>query len=160
MRTCTWQYLQKHSALLEKRGSSIYRGRPPFSIFGVGDYSFSPWKVAISGLYKKLEFVIVGNVNGKPIVLDDTCYFLPCQTEDEARFLVSLLKSAEARDAFAALIFWDAKRPITADILKRVNLAALARSQGFNESQLKRFPNFQPVLAKMAASRKAATLFP
>ena len=56
----TWAYLMKHSELLGKRQSSVYKGRPRFSVFGVGEYSFSPWKVAISGLYKKLHFAVVG----------------------------------------------------------------------------------------------------
>jgi hypothetical protein len=56
----TWEYLDAHADRLSRRASSIYRNRPPFSIFGVGEYSFSPWKVAISGLYKKLEFSVVG----------------------------------------------------------------------------------------------------
>ena len=43
----TWRYLEAHSELFEKRGSSIYRNRPTYSIFGVGDYSFSDWKVVV-----------------------------------------------------------------------------------------------------------------
>ncbi len=40
-----WAYLERHGARLARRRSSIYKGRPPFSIFGIGDYSFQPWKV-------------------------------------------------------------------------------------------------------------------
>jgi hypothetical protein len=40
----TWTYLLDHSQLLDKRRSSVYKGRPRFSIFGVGEYSFSSWK--------------------------------------------------------------------------------------------------------------------
>ena len=65
----TWTYLQRHASLLAGRGSSIYRNRPPFSIFGVGDYSFTPWKIAISGFYKEFRFVPVGPVRGRPVVL-------------------------------------------------------------------------------------------
>src|SRR5439155_21654209 len=36
----TWGYLQRHATLLDRRSSSIYRDRPRFSVFGVGDYSF------------------------------------------------------------------------------------------------------------------------
>src|SRR5207245_2399693 len=50
----TWAYLNAHADLLNKRGSAIYRNRPRFSIFGVGEYTFAPWKVAISGFYKKM----------------------------------------------------------------------------------------------------------
>lgn len=50
----TWRYLENHDEALSKRASSIYHNNPRFSIFGVGGYSFSPWKVAISGFYKRL----------------------------------------------------------------------------------------------------------
>lgn len=125
-----WQYLRANNALLAKRGSSIYRNRPPFSIFGVGEYSFSPWKVAISGLYKKLEFVKVASLQGQPVVLDDTCYFFPCQAEEECKALYELVQSEPAQQFWSAFIFWDAKRPITAQILNLLDFAALARAEG------------------------------
>lgn len=122
----TWQYLQEHAAYLDKRGSSIYSKRCQFAVFGIGEYSFAPWKVAISGFYKKLRFRVVGPHSGKPTVLDDTCYFLPCDTYDEAVTLERLLNSDQARDFFAARVFWDAKRPITAEILNQLQIERLA----------------------------------
>lgn len=122
----TWAYLEEHADVLNGRKSAIYRQRPRFSIFGVGDYAFAPWKVAISGLYKQLDFVVVGPQNGKPVVLDDTCYFLPCQSEAEARLLADLLNSEPARQFYQSLIFWDAKRAITAKILAQLDILALA----------------------------------
>jgi hypothetical protein len=126
----TWAYLNAHADLLNKRGSSIYRNRPQFSIFGIGRYTFAPWKVAISGFYKKTDFTIVGPVNGKPVVLDDTSYFLPCQTKQQAEYLGSLLNSSTAQSFYRAFIFWDAKRPITADLLRRLDLRRLADEAG------------------------------
>jgi hypothetical protein len=129
-----WQYLLANNALLAKRGSSIDRNRPPFSIFGVGEYSFSPWKVAISGLYKKLQFVEVPPFQGRPVVLDDTCYFFPCQSEQECKVLLELVQSKPARGFWSAFVFWDAKRPITAQILNLLDLEALARIAGMESS--------------------------
>ncbi|QUW04233.1 SAM-dependent DNA methyltransferase [Chloracidobacterium validum] len=126
----TWQYLTEHAYLLDKRKSSIYRNRPRFSIFGVGPYSFAPWKIAISGLYKKLEFVQVSPFQGSPVVLDDTCYFLPCQSEEACNLLYELVTSAPAKAFWSALIFWDAKRPISAQLLNLLDLRALARRLG------------------------------
>ena len=40
----TWKYLLDHANALDTRGSSIYRKRPRFSVFGIGDYAFSPGK--------------------------------------------------------------------------------------------------------------------
>lgn len=129
----TWQYLQNHADLLDRRASSIYRNRPRFAVFGVGDYSFSPWKVAISGFYKRFSFKLVAPVAGKPVVLDDTCYFLSCRSEEEARYIERLLNSETARGFFSAFVFWDAKRPITLDLLRRLDLLALAGELGLQE---------------------------
>ena len=125
----TWSYLTKHADRLEQRKSAIYKKKPRFSIFGVGDYSFAAWKVAISGLYKRIQFSIVPPLDGKPAMVDDTCYFLPCTTRDEAVLRADLLNSNAAREFLRAFIFWDAKRPITADILKRLDLSSLAAMQ-------------------------------
>ena len=67
----TWDYLQSHAGLLDRRASVIYRNRPRFSVFGVGPYSFAPWKVAISGFCKRLDFRCIGPVADKPVLLDD-----------------------------------------------------------------------------------------
>jgi hypothetical protein len=126
----TWDYLRNHGDALDRRGSSIYRNRPRFSVFGVGTYTFSPWKVAISGFYKRLAFTAVAGYQGKPIVFDDTVYFLPCGNEEEARGLESLLNSETARAFFSAFVFWDSKRPITVELLRRLDLRRLAKSCG------------------------------
>jgi hypothetical protein len=125
-----WRYLARHRAALDRRASAIYRGRPPFAIFGVGDYTFAPWKVAISGLYKKLRFRVVGPEAGKPVVFDDTCYFVACASCAEAELVATLLSSDIAREFFAAFVFWDAKRPITAELLRRLDLRRLAAELG------------------------------
>jgi len=125
-----WEYLEAHSKFLEKRGSSIYRKRHPFSIFGVGAYSFAPWKIAISGLYKELTFVKVSEYEKRPVVFDDTCYSFPCRSQEECDILFELLSSKAARDFLLAFIFWDAKRPITAQILNQLDLSLLAEALG------------------------------
>jgi hypothetical protein len=123
----TWRYLMAHADRLDSRASSIYRRRPRFSVFGIGEYTFAPWKVAVSGFHKKLEFVKVGCFGGKPIVLDDTSYYLACRDEREADHLLSLLNSDIARDFFSAFVFWDAKRPVTCHLLQLLDLGQLAR---------------------------------
>lgn len=123
-----FRYLSKHRALLDARKSSIYEGQPPFAIFGVGPYTFAPWKVAISGLYKRSSFVLVGPHEGRPVVLDDTCYFLAFGDERTARRAANALSTGLAREFFDARIFWDAKRPITKAILQTLDLGALERA--------------------------------
>lgn len=128
----TWAYLKRHAGLLDRRASTIYRGRPRFSIFGVGNYTFSPWKVAIAGFSRRLHFTVVGSFSGKPIVLDDTCYFVPCQSEEEACHVATLFNSTPACEFLSAYIFWDAKRPITIEILRKLDVAALSIELGLH----------------------------
>ena len=123
----TWKYLNLHSAKLNGRKSSIYKNKPPFSIFGIGEYSFSYWKIAISGLYKNIRFNVIAPYKEKPMMLDDTCYFIPCNSKEEAKYWVKLLNSNEMKKFLYSLIFIDAKRPITVDILKRINMAELSK---------------------------------
>ncbi len=130
----TWNYLISKAEFLDNRKSSIYKNRARFAIFGIGDYSFSPWKVAISGFYKKLNFNVVGNYENKPIVLDDTCYFISCESANEANKICDLLNSEAGQGFFKSFIFWDAKRPITVDILQRLSISNL---EMFNQIKLR-----------------------
>lgn len=121
----TWNYLVENGNYLDKRGSTIYKKRFRFAMFGIGDYTFSPWKVAISGFYKHLKFSVVGSSEGKPIVLDDTCYFIPFDSEVKAKHVCQLLNSKIAQEFLESFIFWDAKRPISAEILQKLNISKL-----------------------------------
>lgn len=125
-----WEYLCSHHERLDRRASSVYRGRPPFSIFGVGPYSFAPWKIAVPALHRKLVLRIVAPEQGRAVVLDDTCCFLPCRDELHARVLQGLLDSDACRSWMDSFVFWGDKRPLTCEVLGRVSPAALARSVG------------------------------
>jgi hypothetical protein len=140
-----WRYLSTHGARLDGRGSSIYRRRPRFSIFGVGDYSFATWKVAISGLYKNLRFVRVQPHEGRAVVFDDTCYFFPCQSEAECNALYDLVTSEPAREFWSAFIFWDAKRPITCQVLNLLDFATLARTLGLDTRETRTLAEHQRI---------------
>lgn len=120
-----WEYLSKHRSHLDARKSSIYRDQPPFAIFGIGEYSFAPYKVAICGLYKRLAFSLLSPVDDRPVMVDDTVYFLPCSSEREAEQIVSALSSTRAQEYFGARIFWDAKRPIGKAVLQSLSLDRL-----------------------------------
>lgn len=125
-----WAYLMRHRGMLDGRKSAIYRGQPPFAIFGVGEYSFAPWKVAISGLHKRVRFLVVGPWGDRPVMVDDTCYFLPFATEAEARRAASALSSELGETFFRGRVFWDAKRPISKSILQALDLDRLLVALG------------------------------
>jgi hypothetical protein len=127
----TWAYLQKHADILGARASSIYVKNPPFSVFGVGAYSFRPWRIAICGLYKSLDFRLIAPLEGKPVMFDDTVYYLSFEDEMSAQQVFTLLRSCAAKDLLSSLIFWDEKRPVKASIL---NMLDWSRLQAAKES--------------------------
>ena len=124
----TYQYLSNHAESFNARKSSIYKGKPAFSIFGIGDYSFKPYKVAISGLYKTFHFTLVLPQNNKPVMLDDTCYFVGFDNLEFAFFSLILLNSPQTAEFLQAITFPDAKRVFTKDVLMRIDLLKLALS--------------------------------
>jgi hypothetical protein len=115
----TRAYLECHKDYFLQRKSSIYNGKPMFSIFGVGDYSFKPYKVAISGLYKQTKFTLV-KPNGTVLLLDDTCYFIGFDTLEDAQNIQNELNKEEMQEFIQSFMFTDAKRAITKDLLMRI----------------------------------------
>lgn len=122
-----WAYLTGYAELFRKRRSSIYQGRPPFAMFGIGSYAFSPYKVAISGLHKSFVFRAIGPVLGRPVMLDDTCYYIACNTPEQAALLTSAFNDPLSCAFLESLTFWDAKRPITKRLLQRLDVMELIR---------------------------------
>jgi hypothetical protein len=126
----TWDYLDSHRQLLDARKSSIYSNRIPFAVFGIGDYSFTPWKVAVSGLHKTPRFIFIKPFENKPVLFDDTCYFLSFQNAKEAKIVAEILNSEPCLQFISALIFQDSKRPVTVELLERLNLHTIAEAAG------------------------------
>jgi len=121
-----WSYLVRNREHFERRKSSIYRNKPPFSIFGIGTYSFKSYKVAIAGLYKEPFFAVLLPVARRPIMLDDTCYFLGFDAYLDALFAASVLNSPSVTQFLQSIVFADAKRPFTKEVLMRIDLARAA----------------------------------
>jgi hypothetical protein len=147
----TWEYLTSHANILDARKSSIYKKSSRFAIFGVGDYTFKPWKVVISGLYKNLHFSKINTYEDKPIVLDDTCYMLGFDTKIEADFILNLLKSDLAKSFISSLVFKDNKRPITVALLNRINLHAIACRLKLEEEFIEIFEEVETLNYKKAS---------
>jgi hypothetical protein len=120
-----WAYLSRHQAAFAARKSRIYQGQSAFALFGVGDYSFEPHKVAVSGLYKQPRFVALAPVDGRPVMLDDTCYFVTCESAKSATAVAASLNGDRAREFFLARIFSDSKRPVNKALLQTLSLSAL-----------------------------------
>lgn len=116
----TWEYLTRHIDSFNDRKSVIYKNSPPFSMFGVGDYSFAPYKVGLSGFYKKPLFSLL--CSNKPVMTDDTAYFLAFDNYDMAYCMMLLLNSAIVQEFLLSIAFLDNKRPYTVKLLSRLDL--------------------------------------
>lgn len=116
-------YLASHVERFRTRGSSIYRGKPDFMLFGVGQYTLAPYKVAVSGFYKVPHFSVLemGDLGGPPLV-DDTCYLLPFDCVDAARAVATYLNSARVSGFLLSVADVAAKRPFTKEVLGRVRI--------------------------------------
>ena len=126
-----WAYLTESRAAFEKRKSRIYNNAPDFAIFGIGKYSFAPYKVAISGFYKTPNFCLLSSLGEKPIMLDDTCYLIPFDNLNSAVYSWLLLNSEPVQLFLKSLVFLDGKRPYTKEILMRIDLKHLAQNSSF-----------------------------
>ncbi|MFN2459647.1 MAG: class I SAM-dependent methyltransferase [Candidatus Velthaea sp.] len=112
-------YLHAHRARLAARKSSIYRSAPPFAVFGVGPYSFAPWKVAVAGLYAEPRFRVYGPAGGRPVVFGDTSYFVAFADEQSARSFAAGCESPGVMRALRERIV-RGKRPVTKRLLESV----------------------------------------
>lgn len=116
-----WKYLNDHKQLFDNRKSSIYHDAPRFSMFGVGDYSYSKYKVGVSGFYKKPLFSVLFSDDEKPVMTDDTSYFICFDSYDMAYVAILLLNSTKVQEFLSNIAFIDAKRPYTKKVLERID---------------------------------------
>lgn len=133
----TFDYLNSHKSFFENRKSSIYKNKPDFSIFGIGEYSFSKYKVAISGLYKSTHFTLVKPHQGKPIMLDDTCYFIGFNHLKMAEIAHYLVNEELTQKFLQSIIFSDAKRSINKDVLMRIDFEKAFEKANFESAKRK-----------------------
>ncbi|EFC73337.1 hypothetical protein [Prevotella melaninogenica] len=131
----TYEYLETHSEWFKKRGSIIYKNRPKYCIFGIGPYSFKKYKIAIAGLYNTTLFSFVQPLEGKNVMLDDTCYLMGFDNRDVAKCFLKILNSDIVQRFMKSLVFHDAKRSINKDLLMRIDLEKAAKLL-FNKSIL------------------------
>ncbi len=129
----TWEYLSDNIELFENRKSSIYRGAPLFSMFGVGDYSYSKFKVGVSGFYKQPLFSVLYSDDGKPVMTDDTSYFICFDSYDMAYVAMLLLNSEKVQGFLTSIAFLDAKRPYTKKVLERIDFDKIVDSLTIDE---------------------------
>lgn len=157
----TWRYLQANFNAFENRKSSIYNGAPPFSMFGVGDYSYSTYKVGVSGFYKNPMFSVLYSRGLKPVMTDDTSYFICFSDYDMAYVAMLLLNSERVRAYLKRIAFLDAKRPYTKRVLERLSFDMMIAA--IDISELRRIESAlrlsEHVTSQMYTDFKALSVF-
>lgn len=129
-----WSYLNRHIDDFNRRKSVIYKKSGLFSMFGIGDYSFAPYKVGVSGFYKKPLFSLL--VSDKPVMTDDTSYFLSFYNYNDAYTMMILLNSPDVQDYLTSIAFLDSKRPYTVKLLSRLDLNKCIQDISFQTLQM------------------------
>ncbi|WP_054683106.1 hypothetical protein [Rhodothermus marinus] len=76
----TWAYLKRFEAVLRERKSQMIRrlmeSGPFYSIFGIGDYTFAPWKVVWRGeVATSLVAAVIGKNGEKNCSSRPDCLF-------------------------------------------------------------------------------------
>lgn len=144
-----WKYLNLHSEKLDNRKSKIYKNKPRFSIFGVGDYSLKPYKIGIASFYKDPLFSLIVPIDEKPVIVDDTSYQLGFDDFNEAFFTWLILNLNQTKEFLSSIVFLDSKRPYTKKELMRINLTKLLEKITFEdlttlyEDNLQQFLTYQ-----------------
>lgn len=98
----TYDYLRDHrEALLDRQSSWLDRG-PFYSVFGLGEYTWAPYRVVWCRLGFKPEFAVVTtrsdpDVGEKQVVPGDHYMFVATDSRETAHFLCALLNAAPYR---------------------------------------------------------------
>lgn len=125
----TYRFLKSFKDILEKRSSykRFQKGKPYWSLWSTGAYTFSPFKV----LWKEMSggrfaAAYIGSVDhpvvGKKVVVPDhKLYFVPMETEEEAAYLVGILNSTKVAEAVSA---YGAQLSLGVSVVEYLNIPA------------------------------------
>ncbi|MHA1928519.1 MAG: Eco57I restriction-modification methylase domain-containing protein, partial [Candidatus Thorarchaeota archaeon] len=94
----TYKYLVANRQALEKRKSTWLKTGPFYSVFGVGNYTWSKYKVAWCRLGFRPEFCVISTENDsilgeKSLIPGDHFMFIPFDNKEEAHAICALLNS-------------------------------------------------------------------
>lgn len=130
----TWKYLNDNKEYFDKRKSTSYKNSPNFSIFGIGNYSFKKYKVAISSFNKNPMFSLVSG--DEIFMLDDGCYYLSFDDYDSAYITMLILNSELVREFLNNIAFLDSKRPFSKKVLKRIDFSKCLDLLSFDDLKI------------------------
>lgn len=107
----THGYLKNFEDILRGRGSKVARELAEkgafYSMSGIGEYTFSPFKVVWQRTGRELEVAVISRgsteqIEGKIIIPAGTVSFVPSEGEEESHYICALLNSAPSRSVVLA----------------------------------------------------------
>lgn len=100
----TYKYLYNFKRDLLNRSSKWFKtiGIPFYSFFGLGDYSFSPYKIVWCCMSYQPSFSVVSkiddkNIGNKEVMPDNTIGYIPANNKAEAHYICAILNSDMAK---------------------------------------------------------------
>ncbi len=128
----TYEYLNNYRDILENR--SLHKlwgkGNPFYSVYGIGSYTFVPYKVvwkriagaitgkAVSFACAVLEPLSTSFVSSKPVIPDDGTILIEFNNRDEAYYVAGFLNSKIVRAVVAAYTYELRQETHIVDIIK------------------------------------------
>lgn len=94
------------------------KNAPEYSLYNIGEYTFSPYKVIWKALAKGVEAVTISEKNGRMLVPDHNLLMIPLENEMEAYYLSGILNADVVSEFVNAYVAWF----ISAHILERINI--------------------------------------
>lgn len=128
------QYLRSHEALLRHRAAfrryftrlqadgSIVETGPFYSMFNVGGYTMSPWKVVWNRMGHQMAAAVVGSFEGRLVLPQETHAFIGVENEREAYYLAALFNSRPVQESLESFACVGAKSFATPGIIHRLRL--------------------------------------
>jgi hypothetical protein len=126
----TFAYLKRFESQLRKRAAfrRYFREDAPFySIFNIGEYSFSTYKVLWRRVANVMNAAVIGRAGclgrKKVIAPDATCQMVSFESREAAHYLCALLNSSPARLAIQSYIVLHPD----AHVLKNVSMPSFSK---------------------------------
>ena len=122
----TYSYLSRFKKELLSRKSKWFKGegKPFYSIFGIGEYTFKPYKIVWCCMSYKPDFSVVSKVQDKlmgtkELIPDNTIGNISFDSKEEAHFVCSVLNSEKAELLFS-MRSSKSKWGISIDMVKKI----------------------------------------
>lgn len=122
----SYDYLQENKETLENRSSSWLDKGTFYNVFGIGDYTWSEYKVAWCRLGWKPHFSVISSVTDedvgeKKVIPGDHYMFIPTDNKNEAYFLTALLNSSVYQRTLEDIAS-EGKSSLSKKVVSRLNL--------------------------------------